>query len=251
MLADLPTQTPPYYSWTLLFGIGLSAWFWIRLARRDDRLLTVYLCGLVSAFFGAKVLYLLAEGWHDWDQPDRIQRFLTGKSILGALLVGYAGVEWAKFQVGYRKTTGDWFATISPLGILIGRVGCLLHGCCLGMVCEHPAWWTLNDSLGNPRWPAVPLEIAFNLLAIMAFFVLRQQKVLIGQHFHLYLMSYGLFRFWHEFYRDTPRAFGPISAYQLAAMAVVALGLWGFQRRHRELIAVRAKLVSLIATSHR
>ena len=106
------------------------------------------------------------------------------------------------------------------------------------MVCEHPAWWTLNDSLGNPRWPSVPVEIAFNLLAIATFSIFRLQKVLIGQHFHLYLMCYGFFRFWHEFYRNTPRAFGPISVYQLAALAVCALGFWGFQRRRQQRMTV-------------
>ena len=157
----------------------------------------------------------------------------TGKSILCALLGGYAAVEIAKRVVNYPSATGDWFALIAPVGIVLGRIGCLLHGCCLGKVCE-PAWFTLNDAAGTARWPAVPMEILFNLAAIAVFFFLRRKHLLAGQHFHLYLIAYGAFRFLHEFLRDTPRVAGAISGYQFAALAVLALGIAGFIHRRKQ-----------------
>ena len=54
------------------------------------------------------------------------------------------------------------------------------------------------------------------------------------QHFPLYLISYGLFRFGHEFARDTPRVGFGFTGYQVAAFLVMALGLLGFIRRHRQ-----------------
>ena len=61
--------------------------------------------------------------------------------------------------------------------------------------------------------------------------------ILPGQHFHLYLMAYGVFRFVHEFWRDTPRIVGLMSGYQIAALAVAGLGLIGFiQRREKNLV---------------
>ena len=54
-----------------------------------------------------------------------------------------------------------------------------------------------------------------------------------GQHFHLYLIAYGIFRFAHEWMRVTPKLGGILSGYQLAALACVALGAWGFRRRAR------------------
>jgi len=69
---------------------------------------------------------------------------------------------------------------------------------------------------------------------VIAFFVLRRKHLLTGQHFHLYLISYGIFRFAHEFMRDTPRVFGGLSGYQIASLAVVALGMIGFERRRRQ-----------------
>lgn len=220
------------YGWLMLTGIIASIFFWSRLARRDDRLLLVYVAALLGAFFGAKVVYLLAEGWIDWPQPDRWRRLLTGKTIIGGLLGGYASVEIAKRLVGYRSATGDWFALIVPVGILFGRAGCWLHGCCLGHVCAS-SWYTLKDSAGIDRWPAVPVEILFNLLALGAALLLRWGKVLPGQHFHLYLIAYGVFRFAHEFFRDTPRVLGPMSGYAIAALATAGLGLAGFMVRRR------------------
>ncbi|HWF17629.1 MAG TPA: prolipoprotein diacylglyceryl transferase family protein [Verrucomicrobiae bacterium] len=226
-------QTNSAYGWMMLAGIAVSIFFWSRLARRDDRLLMIYVTALVGAFLGAKLVYILAEGWMHFGAPDMWLQLATGKSILGALLGGYAAVELAKRVVGYRGVTGDWFALIAPLGIVLGRVGCLMHGCCLGKECE-PAWFTLRDREGIARWPAVPVEIIFNLAAIAGFFFLRRKQRLVGQHFHLYLIAYGAFRFFHEFLRDTPRVAGAISGYQFAALAVMALGVAGFIRRRNQ-----------------
>ena len=214
----------------MLAGILVSALLWSRIARRDERLLIIYFSALISAFVGAKLVYLAAEGWMFWDDPQRWIIWATGKTILGALLGGYAGVEVAKKFTGYTQPTGDWFALIAPLGIALGRVGCLLHGCCLGKRCA-PAWWTIRDECGVPRWPAVPLEIAFNIAAILVLIGLRRWRVLPGQHFHLYLIAYGVFRFFHEFMRATPRVAGEFSGYQFAALAVAGLGIVGFVRR--------------------
>ncbi|HEY0552449.1 MAG TPA: prolipoprotein diacylglyceryl transferase family protein, partial [Verrucomicrobiae bacterium] len=113
------------YSWLLLAGIAVSIIVWSRIAKRDERLLLIYVAALVGAFLGAKIVYLLAEGWIDWTQPNRWLRLATGKTIIGGLLCGYLAVELAKKFVGYKNATGDWFALIAPVGIIIGRVGCL------------------------------------------------------------------------------------------------------------------------------
>jgi phosphatidylglycerol---prolipoprotein diacylglyceryl transferase len=217
----------------MLAGIAVSIIAWSRIAKRDERLLFVYVAALVGAFLGAKIVYLLAEGWIDWHQPNRWLRLATGKTIIGALLGGYAAVELAKKFVGYKSVTGDWFALIAPAGIIVGRVGCLLHGCCLGEVCR-PAWFALRDAEGVPRWPAVPVEIVFNLVALAIFPLLRRSQILIGQHFHLYLIAYGLFRFAHEFARATPRVVGPLSGYAIAALGTAVFGAIAFARRAGE-----------------
>jgi phosphatidylglycerol:prolipoprotein diacylglycerol transferase len=218
------------YGWMMFAGIVVSIIFWSRLARRDERLVIIYLMALTGAFAGAKLVYLAAEGWLHFGAADMWVQLATGKSIVGALLGGYAMVELAKKFTGYPSVTGDWFATIVPIGVSLGRVGCLVNGCCLGEVCA-PAWWALPDARGVPRWPAVPVELAFNLLAVGVFFGMRKRRALPGQHFYLYLIAYGTFRFLHEFLRATPKVFFGISGYQIAALLLVALGAAGFRSR--------------------
>jgi len=235
------------YGWLMLAGIVISVLWWSRLAKRDERLLIIYFAALISAFVGAKVVYFAAEGWMFWDDPQRWMIWATGKTILGALLFGYVGVEVAKKFLGYTQATGDWFALIAPFGIALGRVGCLVHGCCPGRKCE-PAWWTIRDAHGAARWPAVPVEIGFNIAAILVFIGLRRWRLLPGQHFHIYLIAYGLFRFFHEFLRATPRVSGNFSGYQIAALAVAILGIVGFlRRRHAPSVLQDEPVVTEIA----
>ena len=229
-LITMPVPQSTAYGWLMLAGIVVSILFWSRLARRDDRLLVVYVAALIGAFLGAKVVYFFAEGYQHLGAPDLWLQLATGKTILGGLLGGYAAVETAKRLVGYVGVTGDWFATIAPVGIILGRIGCWFHGCCVGKVCQ-PAWFTVNDAAGVARWPSVPVEILFNVAMVVVFVLLRRACKLSGQHFHIYLIAYGVFRFLHEFLREEPKLFGPITGYQIAALAVATLGVFGFVRR--------------------
>jgi phosphatidylglycerol:prolipoprotein diacylglycerol transferase len=221
------------YGWLMLAGIVASIAFWSRLAKRDERLVLIYIAALVGAFLGAKLAYLGAEGWLYWHDKNRWVILATGKSITGALLGGYLAVEITKRALKYTGTTGDWFAIIAPVGIMLGRIGCMFQGCCLGRVCEAH-WYAINDANGMPRWPASQVEFIFNALMLGVILLLRWRKILAGQHFHLYLMAYGIFRLLHEFVRDTPQIFGPFSGYQAAAMLILALGAWGFWQRRKQ-----------------
>ena len=220
------------YGWLMLAGIFVSIAWWSRLARRDERLVVIYIAALAGAFLGAKLVYLGAEGWLHWHDANRWLILATGKSITGALLGGYAAVEIAKKFLKYSGTTGDWFAVIVPVGIMLGRIGCMIQGCCLGKVCDAN-WFTINDTNGVPRWPASQMEFIFNALMLGVILLLRWGKIARGQLFHIYLMAYGTFRFFHEFLRDTPQILGPISGYQIAAFGIFVLGLAGFVRRRK------------------
>ena len=139
--------------------------FWSRLARRDERLVLIYIAALAGAFLGAKLVYFAAEGWLHWHDPNRWVILATGKSITGALLGGYLAVEIAKRLLRYHGITGDWFAVIAPVGIMLGRIGCMIQGCCLrqglpgGLVHHHrrprrPALAGLAGGISLQRHPA-------------------------------------------------------------------------------------------------
>jgi len=220
------------YGWLAVVAVVISVVLWSRMARGDRRLLFIYISALAGAFLGAKFIYLAAEGWLYLGDKDQWLKWATGKSIIGGLLGGYAAVEVAKRILHYTPATGDRLAIVAPIGIMFGRVGCVLHGCCLG--CPYKASWLGVISNGDmARWPAAQAELLFNAIALAAVLLLRRNNLLAGQHFHLYLIAYGLFRFVHEFLRATPPLIGPITGYQIAALVLLAFGAVAFAHRRK------------------
>ena len=92
----------------------------------------------------------------------------------------------------------------------------------------------MNDAGGVARWSAALVELLFNALMLDVVLLLRWRKIWPGQRFNLYLMAYGIFRFAHEFLRDTPRIPGPFSGYHIAALGLTLLGAMGFFLRQRQ-----------------
>lgn len=230
---ELIPQTGGAYAVLMLTGIAVSAAYWFRRGRHDPALLVIYIGALGGAFAGAKLAYVFAEIASDWNRPDFWLRLATGKSIVGGLLGGYGGVEVMKKLVGHEKSTGDAFALILPVALLLGRAGCWLHGCCLGRSVPADFPLTLRDAEGVTRWPAVPVEMAF--LAVM--FALMAFWKWSGRHrdrlFFIFLAAYGAFRFTHEWLRDTPKWAGVASGYQVLSAGMTVLGAVMFVRRGR------------------
>lgn len=214
----------------LLVGIAWGAVYWFRESKKDGRVALIYAAGLAGAFAGAKLAFLLAEGWLHIHDPNCWIIWLSGKSIMGALPGGWFGVEVAKKVLGYREITGDRFAMLLPVPLILGRVGCLSAGCCGGIVC----------SFGT--WPSVFVEIGFQLVAMLSFWLLRRRHWLRGQHFHVYLIAYGLFRFGHEFLRATPKPFFGLSGYQLLGIATAFAAVVAYRRRAFSMAARSAAL---------
>lgn len=208
------------FAWFYVIAILVTLPLWLRLIRRDKQLVLLYVAGLLGAMIGGKICYVSVEGFSDWQQPDRLLRLLAGKSILGALVGGFITVELVKKLHGIERVTGDFFAVVVPLGIAIGRTGCIINGCCQG----------ING------WPAPQVEMGFNLLFAAIAFAFRPR--LRGQWFHVYLISYGLFRFFHEFVRATPKCCIGIGGYQIWSLLLAALGLIAFELRRRDFQAL-------------
>ncbi len=214
------------YTLVTFFGLGIGAWIWSHRVRETPAAFAIFVGAIVGAYSGAKLVFVLVEWPEFFGANDQWVRLASGKTILGALLGGYAGVEIAKTMIGYHAATGDWFAVGVPLAIAAGRIGCLRYGCCPGI--------PLAPGSAFERWPAAPVEMIFNLLFVAVTLPLvRRPGWWSGQAFHLYLISYGLFRFAHEFLRDTPKNGWGIGGYQVAALMLLGLGTVRGWRRHR------------------
>lgn len=216
-------------------GILIGAVYWYRRSRGQSDLLLIYLGALIGGFAGAKIAYLIAEGWLVWQEPNRWLHWATGKSVLGGLLGAYAGVELTKHLVGHQRSTGDAFAVIVPIGILLGRIGCFMNGCCLGK--PTAGVFAARDVSGIARWPAPFVEGAFQVVMLITILLLQRRSLLHDRLFFLYLTAYGVFRFLHEFMRDTPKIWLGLSGYQFISLAMTALGFIMLRHRTKSMLA--------------
>lgn len=207
------------------------------LAARQRRLATegigiVALAGLCGGVLGARLTEWVLVHSHEWTaQPTAFfNPQAGGKTIIGGVLCGWIAVEIAKWRLGIRRSTGDMFALALPAGEAVGRIGCLLNGCCFGTttavpwaIYQHQAW----------RHPA-QLYSAFVALVLFTLLChLRSRLEREGDLFRLYLVLYGASRFAIEFLRDRQIAFGGLSAAQWVCLEVAVAGGLGLWMRHR------------------
>jgi prolipoprotein diacylglyceryltransferase len=183
---------------------------------------------LFGAIVGAKLAMLAGDlGWPL--QPVSLDHALfSGKSLVGGLLGGFICAELAKPFFGWREPPNDWFATKLLLSIAIGRIGCVLGGCCRGI--PTASRWAMIYSDGVPRVPISALESAFHALLFALFCWFHRKERLRGRLFALYLLIYGVWRFAFEPLRETPKSVAGFSVYQLLAVALIMAGGWSFSR---------------------
>jgi phosphatidylglycerol:prolipoprotein diacylglycerol transferase len=139
------------YGFMLLSAYFFCTWLAVRVARRDgiptESLHDLAICLIGGGILGARITYV-ARYWggfrDDWLQT--IQFWDGGLIFYGSIpaaLLGYIGFYWfvyRKHGVSNWKMA-DLIAACTALGLCLGRVGCLLNGCCYGNVActECPA----------------------------------------------------------------------------------------------------------------
>lgn len=192
---------------------------------------------LLGAAVGAKLAFLAGDlHWPAASVPlDEI--IYSGRSITGGLLGGFLAAELAKIPLRYTELPNDWFAAKLPLSIAVGRVGCVLAGCCRGVAGSYPLAMVYSD--GVPRFPAQLCELAFQVVAFGVAYACFRRTLLRGRVFATYMIAYGIFRVVIEALRDTEKvAFHQtVSVYQLLAIGLVVCGVASFVR-HSPRVAV-------------
>ena len=125
------------YSYNLFFVLGIYIgiiifYFEVKRKKWDIENLMFAMSGcFVGSMIGALLFNTVLFGTDD--TLKKIFEFnVLGMSVLGGILGGFIGVEIFKKIIGYKESTGDAFAIAIPIGHSIGRIGCLLTGCCYG-----------------------------------------------------------------------------------------------------------------------
>ena len=183
----------------LFEGLGLFAgarlYFFMRSRQREVAPTEIRWGVLAGAALGAAIGAHLLHGLNELPRALSgawaYSSLLLGKTIVGALLGGWAGVEFAKRMLGEKTSTGDLFVFPLLLGIAIGRVGCFLTGLS-DLTCGLPTRlpWGVDFGDGIPRHPAQLYEIAALALFAAAVPWLRKRMKEPGDLFRVFLSFY-------------------------------------------------------------
>jgi phosphatidylglycerol:prolipoprotein diacylglycerol transferase len=204
-IPDLPPMVHTLFE-AISYFVGVRLYLW-QSARRPARsrllrvdALWVAAGAVAGAALGSKVVYWmqypsLLEA--HWREPAVL---FGGKTIVGGLLGGLAGVELTKAWRAIRQSTGDDFVVPLIVGMSIGRIGCFLAGIpdnTYGIESSLP--WAVTYSDGIARHPAPLYEILFLLLFWPWVAKLRRSMPCAGDTFKVFFASYLAFRFAAEF----------------------------------------------------
>jgi phosphatidylglycerol:prolipoprotein diacylglycerol transferase len=179
---------------------------------------------------GAKLSFLFGDLHWPWEPVHDWQAVLwSGRSITGALILGFLFAEIAKPLMGYAMPPNDRFAALLPFTVALGRVGCLTAGCCRGL--PYDGWCAIRGADGIARYPAQISEIVFQVAIGIAFVLMVRRGFLFGHLFSIYLILYGAFRFATEYLRETPKFYAGLSGYHWLSLVMIALGVAFFLKR--------------------
>jgi prolipoprotein diacylglyceryltransferase len=199
-----------------------------------DQTAWLFLGCLAGALLGAKLMAWTESASFYARALSHPSILLTGKSIVGGILGGWAGAEVAKACLGNKESVGDAFVPALVAGTAIGRIGCFLTGLSddtYGIPTRLP--WGVDFGDGIRRHPTQVYEIIFVLAAGAALHALRGRLRVKGELFRAYVAAYLAFRFLVEFIKPREIVLAGLSAIQVASAAGAAISLLSWARLHR------------------
>lgn len=141
----------------VLSAVGMAVYRGRRLGLEPD--LVVMLCFwiVLPGILGARVFYVI-EYWQTFQRATlgatlvELINFTEGGIVVyGALIGGVVGM--VAFIARHKLPPLATFDLMAPsllLGLAIGRIGCLLNGCCFGGTCDLP--WAVTFPAGSPAY---------------------------------------------------------------------------------------------------
>ena len=184
---------------------------------RPERLMGLGFAILLGAIVGAKLLLFVVDIDYFTGDPANLWMLVRSAGVFyGGFVLAVVVACWYMRRHSMPVwTTCDAFAPGIAVGQAIGRLGCLLAGCCYGRPTDVPWGITFTNPLaaansGTPLGvslhPTQPYEslAALGVLGILLL-VERRGPLFPGFTFLTYLLAYGTARFVIEIYRGDPR----------------------------------------------
>ncbi|HXG87069.1 MAG TPA: prolipoprotein diacylglyceryl transferase [Vicinamibacterales bacterium] len=244
------------YSYGVLLATAylLGLWMAARRARNAgldaNKVLDLGIWVIIAALVGAKALLFIVDfeqftrSWQDFTTLLRSGGVFYGGLIAAVLVCIY---QLRKHNLPLW-TSGDLFAPGIALGYMVGRLGCLMAGCCYGKPTDVAWAITFTDPAANlnvgtplnvPLHPTQLYESLAGLLILIVLIVLeRRGKGFPGRTFWTFVLVYAVSRFVIEFYRGDDRGvvtdmFSTSQFISLILAPLALIMLWHLSRSSR------------------
>ena len=186
--------------------------------------------GVIGGILGAKLPYWIFNIQVIIEHFPDIRPILSGRTITGGLIGGTLAVMYIKHRLGIKEKKGNLFAPAIAIGFAIGRVGCLLRGCCYGTPTDLFVGMDFGDSV--LRHPTQLYEMVY-FSGFFVFSLLRVKTAPPGQLFNLLINSYFILRFFEEFIRHNETLYFGLSFFQyISIVAIIFINVkWYLEKK--------------------
>ena len=158
-----------------------------------------------------------------------------GRSIVGALAGGIAGIEIYKYLRGIKGSTGIIFVPAFATTVFVGRWGCHLAGLAdetYGIPSTLP--WAVDLGDGIYRHP-VALYESFSMLAFLVLAIVllaRRNRWFFANGFYAMVLFYAAQRFAWEFLKPYGTVVGPFNLFHLVCLGLACYALFMMRGQH-------------------
>jgi phosphatidylglycerol:prolipoprotein diacylglycerol transferase len=231
------------YGLMMVVALCLSTWLALSRAARfglvKEQIFDISFWAILGGVLGARAFYIVQE----WDVYSKdLSQVLTfrfqGLTSFGGLVGGFLGA-WVACKLARPKEGQnnirfiDFLDCAGPafvLGSAIGRIGCLLNGCCYGPIAQAAFPFLAYSAECQANTAPAPLyDAMMNLGGLAVLVALFKKRTPAGHDFGQSLMIFGVARFIYELWRagGSSTVIGRtwITEAQVAALIIAVIGL--------------------------
>jgi len=159
---------------------------------------------LVAGVLGARIVFILQDlPYYLSHRNELFSLQFQGLTSFGGLIFGALAVVF--WSIKHRLSVWKLLDLIAPafvLGHAIGRIGCLLNGCCFGGVCPPNLPWGIHVAgTTELHHPAQAYDTLMNLVVVCILLWRERKGLQLGQLTGLGLVLHGFTRVIYEFWR--------------------------------------------------
>jgi phosphatidylglycerol:prolipoprotein diacylglycerol transferase len=223
----------------IVAGVAARARF-VQQYKNPEVVLDLVLAAVVGGIVGARIFYVIGH-WSEFsgNMGKIFQLNMEGLVFYGGMFLGLI----LAIVVGYLRKVRFWSimdlaGLCVPVAIAMGRIGCLLNGCCYGK--PTSLFWGItypaSSGIAGARHPTQLYELVLDLALFGLLWWKKDDFARDGTIFWLFVMGYGLTRFTVEFFRDHQQSFAGIG-FQVVSITMVVVSVVVLLFRYRLLPA--------------